>query len=360
MILVQPSCKSSEESINPDLTAPETAQENPVAVEGTLAPEGSDQLRVPPTRPVHTLSNRSVNEIPTDTFVQPEPELIAPTTTTLEPEVIEPKTNAKPEAAAPMHSETVRYVIKRGDNLTKIAKANDTTVGAIMEANKMQRNQTLIPGKSIIIPISGSSAPVAAQAIESSSASSSVYVVQKGDSLSKIAGKYNTSVGKIMNLNGMNNTSIRIGQKLKIPAASAASSSPSSTTAAVPVAATGNALTHKVASGETLGGIAIKHKVPLKALMDLNGIKDARKLRAGQVLVIKKDANEGRQAATTFTPAKSDTSVTIGNTANDSGKVPGQVIPSVPGTINVEQDPKTVPSGAVTPAPEIIEESVDL
>ena len=44
--------------------------------------------------------------------------------------------------------------------------------------------------------------------------------------------------------------------------------------------------THTVAAGETLSGIAAKHRVSVAALKDTNQIKDERKLRIGQVLTI--------------------------------------------------------------------------
>ena len=53
---------------------------------------------------------------------------------------------------------------------------------------------------------------------------------------------------------------------------------------AKPVAA--NKTTHVVASGETLGGIAAKHRVSVATLKNANHIQDDRKLRVGQVLTI--------------------------------------------------------------------------
>lgn len=44
--------------------------------------------------------------------------------------------------------------------------------------------------------------------------------------------------------------------------------------------------THVVGRGETLGGIAAKHRVSVSALIAANHIQDERKLRVGQVLVI--------------------------------------------------------------------------
>lgn len=52
----------------------------------------------------------------------------------------------------------------------------------------------------------------------SSTSKTTYYTVKKGDSLSKIAKKYNTSVSKICKANGIKESKpLRIGQKLKIP-----------------------------------------------------------------------------------------------------------------------------------------------
>ena len=43
------------------------------------------------------------------------------------------------------------------------------------------------------------------------------YVVQSGDTLSLIAQAFNTSVGKIKEMNGLKGDNLRVGQKLKLP-----------------------------------------------------------------------------------------------------------------------------------------------
>jgi D-alanyl-D-alanine carboxypeptidase/D-alanyl-D-alanine-endopeptidase (penicillin-binding protein 4) len=60
--------------------------------------------------------------------------------------------NAANEASRPA---TTQYVIKRGDTLEGIARRNDTTVGAIREANPGVRDRRLMPGQSLTIPGSG-------------------------------------------------------------------------------------------------------------------------------------------------------------------------------------------------------------
>lgn len=65
-----------------------------------------------------------------------------------------PPTDPAPEPASPT---TREYVIKRGDTLEGIAKRNDTTVGALREANPGVNDRRLMPGQSLRIPGSGGS-----------------------------------------------------------------------------------------------------------------------------------------------------------------------------------------------------------
>jgi LysM repeat protein len=55
---------------------------------------------------------------------------------------------------------------------------------------------------------------------------------------------------------------------------------------AVPVPAVRKSITHVVAKGETLGGIAGRYGVTVATLKSANGIKDERKLAAGQKIAI--------------------------------------------------------------------------
>ena len=68
------------------------------------------------------------------------------------------------------------------------------------------------------------------------------------------------------------------------PPASVAPAAPGATTASAATAASGNA--HVVAKGETLISIAKAHKVDVDALQKHNNIEDARKLQAGQTIMI--------------------------------------------------------------------------
>lgn len=127
----------------------------------------------------------------------------------------------------------------------------------------------------------------------------STYTVKSGDSLWTIANKNKISVADLAAANNLkSNTVLKLGQKLIIPgknpapapAPAPAMAAPAVTTAA-PAAPTetpakGAALHHKVATGETLGSIALKYGVRERDLALVNNITDPRKLPLGKDLII--------------------------------------------------------------------------
>ena len=77
---------------------------------------------------------------------------------------------------------------------------------------------------------------------------------------------------------------VMIGEATPPPSATAASTGAAATSAASASSPAGNA--HVVAKGETLISIAKAHKVDVDALQKHNNIEDARKLQAGQTIMI--------------------------------------------------------------------------
>jgi LysM repeat protein len=131
------------------------------------------------------------------------------------------------------------YVIAKGDTLAAIAKRNSVSLRALTEANPGLNAKKLRIGQKLQIPAStgavaatsSSSAPGAAASEVASDGSS--YTVKSGDTLGKIARAHGTSYKRIMALNDLKTTGIRVGQKLKMPAPKPAGAEPMSAAASL-------------------------------------------------------------------------------------------------------------------------------
>ncbi len=136
------------------------------------------------------------------------------------------------------------------------------------------------------------STPAVASGKSAATSEVGIYVVKKGDVLSRIAYRHKTTVTAIIKENKLRNDRIRVGQKLRIPGAAApapkavpvreeSTSSGASMMAAKPAAGK-----HIVKSGETFYSIARQHKVSIKSLMAANPRVKPTAMRVGQALVI--------------------------------------------------------------------------
>ena len=110
------------------------------------------------------------------------------------------------------------------------------------------------------------------------------YTVKKGDTLSAIAGKYNTTVSKIMQWNNLKSTVIYPNQKLSIGTSSATSSSTSSSSSS------SSKKTYTVKAGDTLYEIAKKHSTTVSNLKSWNDISGSI-IYPKQVLIVSKSAS---------------------------------------------------------------------
>jgi LysM repeat protein len=138
--------------------------------------------------------------------------------------------------------ETKEYVIAKGDTLGSIARKNGLSLKALMEVNPTVEARKLQIGQKVQIPAAsaavagttGTGATPGATA-DAATGQGAVYVVKSGDMLFRIAKTHGTSVRKIMAMNDLKTTSIRAGQKLKMPAPKVSSSEPAATPAAASV-----------------------------------------------------------------------------------------------------------------------------
>lgn len=117
-----------------------------------------------------------------------------------------------------------------------------------------------------------------------------VYIVQKGDSISKIAHKHGVSSKQLMKINNLKNANIKIGQKLTLPAGAKVDAQPQTAQAAPEPVSMGEDLeVYVVQKGDSVSAIAYRHGMTSKQLMKINNLKNAN-IRIGQKLQIKKSS----------------------------------------------------------------------
>ncbi|HSX12656.1 MAG TPA: LysM peptidoglycan-binding domain-containing protein [Rhabdochlamydiaceae bacterium] len=112
------------------------------------------------------------------------------------------------------------------------------------------------------------------------------WTVKKGDALEKIARAHRTSVEEIMRLNGLKNSSLRIGQVLKVQSSNKVSNTTASTPAPAKQAV---AKYYTVKTGDNPWTIAVKNHMKVEELLKLNNLNDekARRLKPGDELRIR-------------------------------------------------------------------------
>jgi LysM repeat protein len=124
------------------------------------------------------------------------------------------------------------------------------------------------------------------------------YVVQPGDTLTRIAVRHGVSVSQLARANGLGwNAWVYTGQRLTIPGSTAGSSQPSSNS------------TYTVRPGDTLTRIAVRHGVSTSQLARANGLRRNAWVYAGQRLTIPGSTSGSSQPSnsSTYTVRPGDT-----------------------------------------------------
>jgi LysM repeat protein len=195
---------------------------------GTLSNSvATSDTTVPPINTA-TMSNQALATMPA---VQPAVTAVAPGVATTP--IPSP---AVPVLATVASGDGKDYVIAKGDTFGAIARRNSITVTALMAANPGVSAKKLKIGQKIQIPASMgamAAAPTGAGAAPADVApNGATYTVKSGDTLGRIARAHGTSYKKIMSLNNLSTTAIRVGQKLKLPAPRGTSAEPAPAPAA--------------------------------------------------------------------------------------------------------------------------------
>lgn len=187
---------------------------------------------------------------------------ILQSSSTIIPEPDTPLPEPEPGTGVP-----ITYTVQRGDTLSEIAERYGTTVSSIVSLNPIIKNPNLIyPGWQLTIKTSSSSGN-----------SQTYYTVQSGDTLSKIAIRYNTSVSSIASLNPSikNSNLIFPGQRLLINVNQDFGGQN-----------TCGKILYTIKYGDTLSQLAIKHHSTVQEIALLNNIANPNLIYAGEMIRI--------------------------------------------------------------------------
>lgn len=158
------------------------------------------------------------------------------------------------------------YVVKSGDTLSEIAVRAGTTVQKLVELNNIKNPDLIRVGQVLKLKESAKETTN-----KTTNINVQTYTVKKGDTLSEIAQKFNTTVNELVKLNNIKNPNlIYVGQKLKIKGSKEAGK-----------------VYHKVKRGDTVSELAQKYGSTISQIKNWNNLKDVNKIYVGQTLRVK-------------------------------------------------------------------------
>ncbi|WP_414042212.1 LysM peptidoglycan-binding domain-containing protein [Macrococcus animalis] len=197
-------------------------------------------------------------------------------------------TTASAAVAAYSHqAEAAEHKVQPGESLWSIANQYNTSIDQLKSLNQLSSNlifpyQTLrVSGDATVTRSTRSTSTVSRP--QTTSSNGSVHTVQAGESLSLIAGKYNTSVSNLMKLNNLSGYLIFPNQKLKVSGSTTAR--PTTNTGASTRSNTANAKTHIVQPGDYLAKIASRYGVSIQNIKTWNNLS-SNIIYANQKLIV--------------------------------------------------------------------------
>ncbi|SER92125.1 LysM repeat-containing protein [Pedococcus cremeus] len=201
------------------------------------------------------------------------------------------------------------HVVRSGDTVADLAVRYGTTNGVIVQKNHLRAGGAMLQvGQRLTVPRTAKMAAQAAARAKAARVAAAkrraaeirrtTYTVRSGDTLSGIASKRHVSLASLLKRNKLRASStIYVGQKLRLPGSGGGSSASSG--ARRTASHTYATARYRVKSGDTLGAIAQRAKMPLGTLLKLNHLSTRSVIHPGQVLKVKgKKAAAHRPAAT--------------------------------------------------------------
>lgn len=179
------------------------------------------------------------------------------------------------------------YVVKKGDSLWSIARANGLTVDELKSLNNLSSN-VLHVGETLLISSADSTGD---------NGNDNYYVVKSGDTLWSIARKYNLSVNELKALNNLSSNVLSVGQRLIVGKESSND--------------------YVVSAGDTLWAIARKFNVSVDDIKALNNLS-SNNLSIGMTLKIPPYSNKKNEETNVYVVKSGDSLWSIARMFNST------------------------------------------
>ncbi|MEQ8673374.1 MAG: LysM peptidoglycan-binding domain-containing protein [Aggregatilineales bacterium] len=217
-----------------------------------------------------------------------------PTTDAQEP-TSESTAVVEPTSTGPITDEfpnTLVHVVQRGETVGQLATLYGSTIEAIRSANDLPANNLINIDQRLIIPVrlaapaTRTPTPIPQEGGQpgqsgGGDANVNTYTVSPGDTLYRVAVRYNTSVAALARLNGIVNVNlIQVGQVLRVPGVGDPAVPP------VEVPQAPEQRTYVIQYGDNLFRIAFRFGVNAQRLAEVNGISNISLIYWGQTLII--------------------------------------------------------------------------
>jgi LysM repeat protein len=180
-------------------------------------------------------------------------------------------------------TQSLVHTVQPGEGFAVIARRYGVSAAKLAGANGLTLQSVIVPGQKLRVP--GRAVTAKRPAVTGAAAPVVVHTVQPGEGFAVIARRYGVSAAKLAGANGLTLQSVIVpGQKLRVPGAQLAGTTPKPKPAAT-------RLTHAVRAGESFFSIAQRYHVSPWRLAQENELRLMSTIVPGQRLTLPASAH---------------------------------------------------------------------